>query len=125
MASEIQLIANGDLRLSANRVCWPAQKATEDKLIAAIEKLGHTVVRAHEFDAQKQHGFIDSQKRGLEVFRSINPKAPLIVCEAVWQYSQHILPAPDRATDRGELERAVARSGWHAQPQRVAHQGRS
>lgn len=91
MASEIQLIANGDLRLGANRVCWPAQKAAEDKLIAAVEKLGHTVVRAHEFDAQKQHGFIDSQKRGLEVFRSIKPKAPVIVCEAVWQYSQHIL----------------------------------
>ncbi len=91
MALEIQLIANGDLRLSANRVCWPAQKATEEKLIAAIEKLGRKVVRAHEYDAEKQHGFIDSQKRGLEVFRTINPKAPLIVCEAVWQYSQHIL----------------------------------
>src|SRR5690606_38062226 len=81
----------GDLRLSANGVCWPAQKATEDKLIAAIGKLGHKVVRAHEYDAEKQHGFIDSQKRGLEVFRTLNPKAPLIVCEAVWQYSQHIL----------------------------------
>jgi hypothetical protein len=92
MALEIQLIANGDLRLSANRVCWPAQKATENKLTAAIEKLGHKVVRAHEYDAEKQHGFIDSQKRGLEVFRTLNPKAPLIVCEAVWQYSQHILP---------------------------------
>ncbi|MEO1238005.1 MAG: fucose isomerase, partial [Planctomycetota bacterium] len=56
------------------------------------ERLGHTVVRAHEYDATKEHGFIDSQKRGLEVFREIDPKKPLIVCEAVWQYSQHLMP---------------------------------
>ncbi len=92
MGKEILLVANGDLRLSANRKCWPAQKETEERLIAAIAKLGHTVTRAHEYDAQKEHGFIDSQKRGLEVFRSIDPKKPLVVCEAVWQYSQHILP---------------------------------
>jgi hypothetical protein len=92
MGKDILLVANGDLRLAANRKCWPAQKETEDKLVAAIAKLGHNVVRAHEYDAQKEHGFIDSQKRGLEVFRSIDPKKPLIVCEAVWQYSQHILP---------------------------------
>lgn len=92
MGKEILLVANGDLRLSANRMCWPAQKDVEEKLTAAIEKLGHTVVRAHEYDAEKEHGFIDSQKRGLEVFRTVDPKKPLVVCEAVWQYSQHILP---------------------------------
>ena len=92
MGKDILLIANGDLRLSANRMCWPAQKEAEQKLTAAITKLGHSVKRAHEYDATKEHGFIDSQKRGLEVFRTIDPKAPLIVCEAVWQYSQHVLP---------------------------------
>ena len=92
MSKEILLVANGDLRLSANRVCWPAQDETERKLAAALEKLGYTLKRAHEYDAQKQHGFIDSQKRGLEVFRSVDRSKPLIVCEAVWQYSQHILP---------------------------------
>ena len=91
MAKEILVVANGDLRLSANRKCWPAQKEMEGRLTAAIEQSGGTVRRAHEYDATKQHGFIDSQKRGLEVFRSINRKAPLIVAEAVWQYSQHIL----------------------------------
>lgn len=89
---EILLVANGDLRLSANRKCWPAQRDMEARLTAAIEAAGGTVRRAHEYDATKQHGFIDSQKRGLEVFRSIKPKAPLVVAEAVWQYSQHILP---------------------------------
>ncbi len=92
MPKEILLVANGDLRLSANRKCWPAQQEAETKLTAAIAKLGATVTRAHEYDATKEHGFIDSQKRGLEVFRSIDPKKPLIVCEAVWQYSQHLLP---------------------------------
>src|SRR5436190_669135 len=29
---QVQLIANGDLRLSANQVCWPAQKAMEERL---------------------------------------------------------------------------------------------
>jgi len=91
MGQEIQLVANGDLRLSANRMCWPAQENAERKLIAAVENEGHSVKRVHGYDATKQHGFIDSQKRGLEVFRDVDPKKPLIVCEAVWQYSQHIL----------------------------------
>ena len=34
-------------------------------------------------DPAKKHGFIDSQKMGIEVFRGIDPEAPLIVAEAV------------------------------------------
>lgn len=92
MSREILLVANGDLRLSANRMCWPAQRAMEANLKAAVERVGCTLRRAHEYDAGKEHGFIDSQKRGLEVFRGIDRKTPMIVAEAVWQYSQHILP---------------------------------
>jgi hypothetical protein len=91
MPTDIFLIANGDLRLAANQMCWPAQAEVESKLTAAIEKLGRKVVRCHPYDPRKQHGFIDSQKRGMEVFRQIDPKAPLIVVEAVWQYSHHVL----------------------------------
>src|SRR5206468_6979296 len=43
------------------------------------------------YDKKKKHGFIDSQKMGLEVFRNIDPDAPLVVAEAVWQYSHHVL----------------------------------
>lgn len=86
----VQLIASGDSRLSANQKCWPAQKALEDALQGAVEKLGYQLQRAHEVTAEG-HGFIDSQKRGMEVFRSIDPNAPLIVAEAVWQYSHHVL----------------------------------
>lgn len=88
----VYLIVNGDLRLSANQKCWKEQKKMEDTLTRALRKEGWKVVRAHAYDATKKHGFIDSQKMGLEVFRSIDPTTPLIVAESVWQYSQHILP---------------------------------
>jgi hypothetical protein len=87
----IYIVASGDLRLSANQLCWPAQEKTEREVIAAIEASGHTVRRGHPYNAAKQHGFIDSQKYGMEVFRSIPPTAPLVVVEAVWQYTHHVL----------------------------------
>lgn len=87
----VYLIANGDLRLSANQKCQPAQAEMESQIIAAIEKCGAKVQRAHPIDAKKGHGFIDSQKYGMEVFRSIPTDAPLVVAEAVWQYSHHVL----------------------------------
>src|SRR5262245_12858642 len=89
---QIQLIANGDLRLSANRVCWPAQQAMEAELAKSVAAAGYELVRAHDYKPDQQHGFIQSQKEGMEVFRAgVDPKAPLIVAEAVWQYSHHVL----------------------------------
>ncbi|UUO08847.1 L-fucose/L-arabinose isomerase family protein [Blastopirellula sp. J2-11] len=86
----VQLVASGDSRLSANQVCWPAQQELESKLQIALEQLGYRLQRAHQVTAAG-HGFLDSQKRGIEVFREIDPHAPLIVAEAVWQYSHHVL----------------------------------
>jgi hypothetical protein len=93
MASQktILLVANGDLRQSANQVCWPAQHAMERALSAAVAKLGYKLVRAHAYKPELQHGFIGSQKEGMAVFAGIDRKTPLIVAEAVWQYSHHIL----------------------------------
>ena len=91
MPKSVVLIASGDLRLSANRVCWPAQQQVEAAVTKAIEQFGVQVSRGHAIDEAKGHGFIDSQKFGMEVFRSIDPTAPLIVVEAVWQYSHHVL----------------------------------
>jgi hypothetical protein len=88
---DIILIANGDLRTSANQKCEEAQQAMEALLIKAIEKEGRKVRRGHGFDAKKGHSFIDSQKYGMEVFRNIPKDAPIIVAEAVWQYSHHLL----------------------------------
>ena len=91
MSAIVYLVANGDLRLSANRACWPAQQEAERAVIGAVNRLGRQVKRAHGEDPEKQHGFIDSQKRGMEVFRDIPRQAPLVVVEAVWQYSHHLL----------------------------------
>ena len=91
MADPVILIANGDLRLAANQKCWPAQARAEEAVMQAIRREGREVRRGHACDPIKGHGFIDSQKRGMEVFREIPPEAPLLVVEAVWQYSHHIL----------------------------------
>ena len=88
---DIVLIANGDLRTSANQKCEEAQQTMEALLIKAVEKEGRKVRRGHGFDAKKGHSFIDSQKYGMEVFRNIPKDAPIIVAEAVWQYSHHLL----------------------------------
>ena len=85
------MIASGDLRLAANRDCWAAQREMEQLLTVALQKEGWTVKRAHAYDAQKQHGFIDSQKMGMEVFRTLDARQPLIVAESVWQYTHHVL----------------------------------
>src|SRR5215470_15673629 len=85
------LLANGDLRLSANQKCWPEQAKMEAVLTKTLKSEGWNVVRAHPYDSQKQHGFIDSQKMGMEVFRNLHPEAPLLVAECVWQYSHHLL----------------------------------
>jgi len=87
----VYLIANGDLRLSANQNCEAAQAAMEKQIVAAFEREGAKVVRGHPYDPAKKHGFIDSQKYGMEVFRKLPHDAPLVVAEALWQYSHHVL----------------------------------
>ena len=57
----------------------------------ACAEAGWTVVRANDVDPVTGHGFISSQRMGLEVFKQIPLDAPLIVAEAVWQYSHHVL----------------------------------
>lgn len=89
---KIHLVASGDSRLSANQNCWPAQKNMEDQLEAVVRELGHEIVRAHPYKENEKHGFIASQKEGLEVFSQLDPGVPVIIAECVWQYSYHIYP---------------------------------
>ena len=91
-ANEVLLVANGDLRQSANKVCWPAQAAMEANLTAAFAAEGITLRRAHAYDPELGHGFIYNQRMGMDVFAGIHPDAPLVVAESVWQYSNHLLP---------------------------------
>ena len=85
------LIASGDLRPSANTAGWPTQVSLEAAVADVFTELGWTIVRANPIDPATGHGFISSQRMGLEVFKSIPVDAPLIVAEAVWQYSHHVL----------------------------------
>ena len=89
--NEVFLIASGDLRLSANQTCWPAQADMERQIIAALATEGAIVKRAHPYDERLKHGFIWTQRMGMDVFKSIPLQAPLIVAVAVWQYSYHVL----------------------------------
>ena len=91
---EILLIANGDLRLSANQMCWPAQHDMEMMLAKTVDHVSegkYKIKRAHPIKKNQGHGFIGSQREGMEIFKKINPKQPLIIAESVWQYSHHIL----------------------------------
>ena len=93
---DILLVASGDSRLPANQVCWPAQAELEAIVDRTFAAMGRRVVRGHPVDETKGHGFIDGQARGIEIFRAIDPAAPLIVAEAVWQYTSHVLPGLTR-----------------------------
>ena len=97
----IALIASGDLRTSANEVCWAAQLEMEKELALAVKSCGFQLKRAHQPKRGSKHGFIDSQKKGMEVFANIDPESPIIVAEAVWQYSHHVLPG--LLTHRGPI----------------------
>lgn len=90
------LIASGDSRESANAVCWPAQQALERDAAKAFASLGWKLKRAKIPDerrgvAKRAHEFIASQAQGRAVFEGIHLDAPLVVAEAVWQYSHHVL----------------------------------
>ena len=87
----VLLVANGDLRQSANECCWPEQAKMEQKLTEVVASFGYKLVRAHPYKKEVRHGFICSQKEGMEVFAQIDPETPLIVAESVWQYSHHLL----------------------------------
>lgn len=100
-AGEILLVANGDLRQSANKVCWPAQAEVEKKLTEAFRREGYTLRRAHPYRADLGHGFIYGQRMGMDVFSGIHPEAPIVVAEAVWQYSNHLLAG--LASHRGPI----------------------
>ncbi len=89
--NEIILVTSGDLRHSANREGWQAQKEMEEKLRKTFEEEGYYLLRGHPYNEELGHGFIYSQRMGMNVFMDIPKEALLIVAEAVWQYSHHLL----------------------------------
>ncbi len=91
MSKEVYLVASGDLRLSANQTCWAAQADMERRLTEAFGREDATLKRAHPFSEAEGHGFIDSQRMGMNVFNTVPLDVPVVVAEAVWQYSHHVL----------------------------------
>lgn len=87
----VYIVANGDLRLTTNVKTWEKQQEVEAQFAAAVAEQGWATKRAHGVNPDTGHGFIDSQKYGMEVFRNVPREAPLVVVEAVWQYSHHLL----------------------------------
>ena len=90
-ADEIYLISSGDLRQSANQVCWAAQAEVERQVTEAFAAEGIKIRRANPFNKELGHGFVYNQRMGMDVFMTLDPDAPIIVVEAVWQYSHNVL----------------------------------
>jgi hypothetical protein len=108
-ADEVLLVTSGDLRQSANQVCWPAQRDMEEKLTAAFAQKGYKLVRAHPYIEEVKHGFIWTQRMGMDVFMNIHPEAKLVFATAAWQYSHHVLPG--LRSHRGPILTAANWSG--------------
>jgi hypothetical protein len=88
----IYLVSSGDYRPAALEASWTEQSAMEEKLIAAISTFGRKVIRAHSYDPVRKHGFLASQREGLDVLARIPENAPIVVAESVWQFSHHVYP---------------------------------
>ncbi|NDK31109.1 fucose isomerase [Nesterenkonia haasae] len=88
----VYLVSSGDQRESANIASWNVQQQLEAMLTRVISERGFAIVRANEVDSNVGHGFINSQRMGLEVFARIPREAPLVVAIGNWQYSSHVLP---------------------------------
>lgn len=97
----VYLVTSGDLRLAANQVCWPAQQQVEDTLTQVLAREGVELRRAFPVDKDAGHGFISSQRMGMDVFRTIPADAPLLFATAAWQYTHHVLPG--MRTHRGPI----------------------
>jgi len=91
-SKEYILVTSGDLRESANVVCWPAQEELERRLVACFASEGIELKRAFPVDKEKGHGFNSSQRMGMDIFAKIPPDANLVFATAAWQYTHHVLP---------------------------------
>ena len=89
---EAILITSGDLRESANHVCWAAQQQLEEQLTRCFAEKGVKLKRAFPVDHGKGHGFVSSQRMGMDIAATIDPQANLVFATAAWQYTHHVLP---------------------------------
>ena len=110
-------------------MCWPAQARAEEAVMAAIRREGREVRRGHAYRPRKRprlHRQPEARHRGVPQHPAgraagggakRSGSTAIMCCPASYSHR-----GPD--SDRGQLERPVARAGRHAQPQRLADQGR-
>ncbi len=126
--NQVLLVANGDLRHSANRRCWPAQQAMEEQLRQAVDRgrlrarAGPSLqvgrgARVHRLAKRRDAGLCRHRPerqadRGRGRLAILAPRAARAAL------------APRADPHRGQLVGHLAGAGGHAQPQRLAHQGR-
>ena len=81
----VWLVANGDLRLSANQNCWAAQEAMEHALAESVAAAGYELVRAHPYKKKEKHKNLQNSNIGFE------QKIKLLLSELVF-YSTPFYP---------------------------------
>ena len=123
-AKEVLLIASGDLRQSANQVCWPAQAQMEEKLIAAFDAEGIHVAPCPPLRCREGPRLHLQPAHGHGCLRRHRPRraAGLRRGRVAVHPSCAAGPAqPSRAhPHRRQLVGPVAGPGRHAQSQRLA-----
>lgn len=102
----VYAVASGDLRPSANLTCWPAQQKLEADFSAAVESLGWSVRRGHPLDPVRGHGFIDSQRAGIEVFKGLPVD---VTVEILWADRSRV-----HMTETGYVQMVRASHGKHS-----------
>ena len=125
-ADEIYLISSGDLRQSANQVCWAAQAEVERQVTEAFAAEGIKIRRANPFNAELGHGFVYNQRMGMDVFMTFDPDAPH------HRSGSGLAVQPQRSLRAGEPSRPhsdhrklvgpMAGAGRDAQPECLAEQ---
>ncbi len=88
---EVALVVPGDYRRAENIASAPIQQLFEAKLRDVLEsKYGFRVQRAHDFNQDCRHGFIENQRQGADAFAGICSDMPVILLVTRWQYSHHV-----------------------------------
>ena len=90
MAKEVYLISNGDFRDSAGQVCWPMQSQTLAEVSKAFDRLGYFCQVLPDYNPERKHGFVTTQKEGAAIFSRIDPQAPVVIVLSCWAYSHHV-----------------------------------
>lgn len=79
---QVFLVTSGNLCLSANQACWPAQRDLEQKLSVVCARAGYDLRRAFPVNEAEGYGFISSQRMGMDIFMTIPNGAKLVFATA-------------------------------------------